>query len=305
MERGASPALYLSYLSCPSYPSCPSYLWCLSYPSSRPRQHPEVPVPEEHHRSRRRGTPGVRSLLVSEAVDALLSRLREQTGRDCLDVVDLGGGTGGFAVPVAARGHRVVVVDPSPDALAALERRALEAEVADRVTAVQGDAATVVDTVGPDSADLVLCHGVLEHVDDPAAAVASTARVLRPGAAASLLVAQRLGAVLSRAVAGRFAEAAHVLSDPDGRWGPGDPLARRFDEAGVVALLLGTGLRVSLVHGVRVVADLVPGALLDADPAATEALLALERLAGDAPHHPQLSGVAAQLHVVAHRPAVG
>ena len=50
-----------------------------------------------------------------------------------LTVVDVGGGTGGFAVPLAQAGHRVTVVDASPDALAALTRRAAEAGVADRV----------------------------------------------------------------------------------------------------------------------------------------------------------------------------
>ena len=43
------------------------------------------------------------------------------------DVLDIGGGTGGFAVRVAELGHRVPVVDPSPDALASLDRRAREA----------------------------------------------------------------------------------------------------------------------------------------------------------------------------------
>src|SRR5690606_38224364 len=56
-----------------------------------------------------------------------------------LTVVDVGGGTGGFAVPLAEAGHQVTVVDASPDALAALTRRATEAGVADRVRAVQGD----------------------------------------------------------------------------------------------------------------------------------------------------------------------
>ena len=54
-------------------------------------------------------------------------------------VLDIGGGTGGFAVRLAALGHRVTVVDPSPDALAALARRADEEDVADRVTGLQGD----------------------------------------------------------------------------------------------------------------------------------------------------------------------
>ncbi|MEZ5192836.1 MAG: methyltransferase domain-containing protein [Nocardioides sp.] len=85
-------------------------------------------------------------------------------------VVDLGGGTGGFAVPLAELGHQVLVVDPSPDALAALARRA-DSGVTDRVTGVQGDLTDLVDVVAGagqgGAADLVLCHGVLEVVDDP------------------------------------------------------------------------------------------------------------------------------------------
>ncbi|MCA1713058.1 MAG: methyltransferase domain-containing protein, partial [Actinobacteria bacterium] len=56
-----------------------------------------------------------------------------------LDVVDAGGGTGGFAVPLAQAGHTVTVVDPSPDSLAALGRRADEGGLGGRVRGVQGD----------------------------------------------------------------------------------------------------------------------------------------------------------------------
>src|SRR5690606_4964609 len=77
----------------------------------------------------------VRTAVTWRYLDAALSRRSAETGRASLDVVDAGGGTGGFAVPIAEAGHRVVVVDPSPDALAALERRAGEAGVTDRVTA--------------------------------------------------------------------------------------------------------------------------------------------------------------------------
>ena len=54
-------------------------------------------------------------------------------------VLDVGGGSGVWAVPLAAAGCLVTVVDPSPNALATLQRRAVEAGVADHVTAVQGD----------------------------------------------------------------------------------------------------------------------------------------------------------------------
>ncbi|WP_279580846.1 hypothetical protein [Fodinicola feengrottensis] len=44
-----------------------------------------------------------------------------------LRVVDVGGGSGGFAVPLACQGHHVSVVDPSPNALATLSRRVIDA----------------------------------------------------------------------------------------------------------------------------------------------------------------------------------
>jgi S-adenosylmethionine-dependent methyltransferase len=106
-----------------------------------------------------------------------------------ITAVDVGGGTGGFAVPLATAGHRVTVVDASPDALAALTRRAAEAGVGDRVTAVQGDGDALADLVPPGSVDLVLCHSLLEVVDDPNRVVESLAAVLQPGGAASVVVA--------------------------------------------------------------------------------------------------------------------
>ena len=96
----------------------------------------------------------------------LTAELSRRPGH-ALVVVDVGGGTGGFAVPLARAGHRVTVVDASPDALAALTRRATEAGVADRVTAVQGDGDRLAELVPAASADLVLCHSVLEVVDEP------------------------------------------------------------------------------------------------------------------------------------------
>src|SRR5437763_11393347 len=153
-----------------------------------------------------------------------------------LRVLDAGGGTGGFAVPLAELGHHVTVVDPSPAALAALQRRAADAGVDGRIRAEQGDAGALAPVVGAASADLLLCHGVLEYVDDPKAAVLDMLEVLRPEGLVSVLVAQRLGALLARALSGRFAAARRILDDPDGRTGPGDPVPRRFDRAGLLAL---------------------------------------------------------------------
>jgi 2-polyprenyl-3-methyl-5-hydroxy-6-metoxy-1,4-benzoquinol methylase len=223
--------------------------------------------------------------------------LREELDRAgrALAIVDVGGGTGGFAVPLARAGHRVTVVDASPDALAALTRRAAEAGLSGAVTAVQGDVDALAEVVPAGSADLVLCHSLLEVVDDPPTAVKAFAAALRPGGAASVLVANRAAAVLARAIGGHLDAAYALLTDPAGTVGPADRLRRRFDAASAAALLVEGGLAVEQIHGVRVIADLVPGVVLDGDP---ERVRAFELAAATrAPYR----DVATQLHLLARR----
>ena len=240
-------------------------------------------APGSDRPSERRGA--ARTAVVWDALRAVLD-----AAGPC-DVLDIGGGTGGFAVGVAELGHRVGVIDPSPDALASLGRRAQEKGVADRVTASQGDLAGVLDLVGPDRADVVLCHGVLEVVDDPGAALQALAGVLRPGGVLSLLVAQRYAAVIARAMAGHFGQARSLLDGADdGRAG------HRFTHDELTGLVAAAGLQTTAVHAIRVFSDLVPGSLLDLEPGATQALVELEQAVAQRPEYLPL---ATQLHLLA------
>ena len=238
---------------------------------------------------------GVRTAVVWDYLRGVLDDL----ARDgVVRVLDAGGGSGGFAVPLAQLGHTVTVVDPSPDSLAALERRAAETETSERIRAMQGDAAGLPDLVQPGSFDLVLCHSVLEVVDDPDEALRAIAASLRSGGVASVLAANRIAAVLGRVAAGRLAEARHVFDDAAGSTGAGDPLQRRFTLDELQVLLAAAGLVPQTVHGVRVFADTVPPVVLDADPQAVDELLALERAAAERPDYLAL---ATQLHLLARR----
>jgi SAM-dependent methyltransferase len=227
--------------------------------------------------------------------DALQVALGESPAR----IVDVGGGTGGFAVRLAELGHRVTVVDPSPDALAALGRRAREGGV--EVTGLQGDVSDLArlvdgsaDTGEP--VDVVLCHGVLEVVDDPAAALATIREVLRPGGTLSLLVAQRHAAVIARAMAGHFPQALALLADTPDPSGSSPRTGHRFTADEAASLVIGAGFELASIHGVRVFADLVPGSLLDLEPGAAAALVELERAVSERAEYFPL---ATQLHLLA------
>ena len=241
-----------------------------------------------------------RTAVVRDILRTVISALAAQAGRNRLDILDAGGGTGGFAVPLAGLGHNVTVIDPSPDSLAAAERRAAEMNVP--LSVVQGDVMDLTMMAGEASVDLVLCHSVLEYVDSPADAMASIAQVLRPAGAVSVLAASSVAAVIHRALAGRFDDARRLLAEIDSGsgTGPGPGMARprRFTLAAVVGLIEGAGLRAGRAHGVRVFADLVPGMFADADPGAADALLALEQAASA---HPAFHDIATQFHIVGYR----
>lgn len=255
---------------------------------------------EDQRRGRRGGVEtSIRTALVWEGVLAHVTARVAEVHRP-LRVIDLGGGTGGMAVPLAQLGHHVTVVDPSPDALAALDRRVNDAGMADLVRAVQGDALTLGQVCPEGTADLVCCHGVLEMVDDPGQALQAMARALAPAGMLSLVVAQRLAVVLARALAGRFSQALYALESPDGRWGTADPMPRRFDLDDIRALLDEAGLHIVQAMGVRLFSDLVPSAFLDAE-SDRAALLELERrIAGD-PQSSVLARLGAAVHVLARR----
>lgn len=92
--------------------------------------------------------------------DAVLNGLYSILGTDA-DVLDVGGGAGRYALPLATRARRVTVVEPSGDSVETLTTRAAEAGLTN---------ITVINEPWEDAeapaADVVLCSLVLHHVPD-------------------------------------------------------------------------------------------------------------------------------------------
>ncbi len=154
------------------------------------------------------------------------------------------------------------------------------------------------DLVPEGGADVVLCHGVLEIVDDVPAALAAIAAVLRPGGVLSLLVNQRHAAVITRAMAGHFGQARTILDQPEQPAGPVGGSGRRFAAEEVAAVLDAAGFDTRAMHAVRVFVDLVPSSLVDLEPGAAERLLELEQAVAERPEYLPL---ATQIHALATR----
>lgn len=219
--------------------------------------------------------------------DAVLGLIRQLVGDTKLRVLDLGGGSGVYAVPIAADGHSVEVLDHSNDALATLARRAEAEGVGDRVTGRNVDLDQLTEPMHRHSVDVVLCHRVLEFVESPAQMLASAAAALGAGGMLSLLVANRPGAVLSRIISGKLDEANAVLDRSTSA-----QAGHRFDADEVRRLVERLGLRVTHVRGIGLISELNP---TEADTAAGRALA--QRVAAD----PYLVHAAPLLHLVAVR----
>ena len=92
--------------------------------------------------------------------DPVLNSLYAILGKDA-DVLDVGGGAGRYALPLATWARRVTVVEPSEDSVELLKERAAEAGLTN-ITAINEPWE---DAEAP-SADIVLCSMVLHHVPD-------------------------------------------------------------------------------------------------------------------------------------------
>jgi ubiquinone/menaquinone biosynthesis C-methylase UbiE len=238
--------------------------------------------PRRHHRTR-----SVADGFLIDLVSDQLRQWQQRRGAGEYTAVDLGGGTGTFAITLAEAGHAVTVIDPSLDALASLQRRTAERGLGDRLRGLQGDAADLVELVGPASTDVMICHRTLEVMDDPAAALALMAEVVRPAGILSVVVPQRRAVVLSQAMQGHVGAALAALDSSE-----------RFDLEDVVALIERAGFRVSDIAGIGALAHHVPQAVIDSEPGVADQLYALEsRVSRD----PAFRAIAPWAHISATR----
>jgi S-adenosylmethionine-dependent methyltransferase len=200
-----------------------------------------------------------------------LRRQTEALGDGPLRVLDVGGGDGRDAVPLAEAGHHVTVLDPAPSWLAEAERRAAEAGV--RVTTVEGsiDDLSAVGT----GFDLVLCHFVLQYRSPEAGDVRRLADTLRPGGRLSVMAPNPAARVILRLTREGPRAALDELATDDLAVATFGTTARKITGDEMATELVAAGLTPVGRYGARVANDYLTDDRLKEDP---DYFAALERL---------------------------
>lgn len=219
-----------------------------------------------------------------------------------LRALDLGCGTGSAAVRLARLGIHVTLLDSSPAMLELAERAAVDARVSHKMAVKYGDARRLEDIFPPGSFDIVLCHNLLEFVDDPGAVLRVAVRVMRDSSAVlSVLVRSQVGEVLKAALQrGDLAAAEQSLNAEWGEESLYSGKVRLFTPETLEAGLQDAALTITTRRGVRVIADYLPAQI--SRSAEYDRIFTLERELGK---RQEFFGVARYMQCLASRATPG
>ncbi len=199
--------------------------------------------------------------------------------------LDLGCGTGATAVRLARLGIHVTLLDSSPAMLDIAQRAAREAGISEKIVLKHGDATQLASLFPVRSFDVILCHNLLEYLDEPVAVLRGAARALRDSSAIlSVLVRNRAGEVFKAAIqTGDLALAENNLTAEWGQESLYGGRVRLFTSDSLQAMLKAAALGVITERGVRVLADYLPSRI--SRNAEYERILELERKLGNRPEY--------------------
>ena len=200
-----------------------------------------------------------------------------------LQALDIGGGTGANAVRLAQLGIHVTLLDSSAEMLNLAENAARESGLSEQIALQHGDASQLAKLFPAKSFDLIICHNILEFVEDPDSVLRDAARLLRDGSSIiSILVRNQAGDVLKAAIRdGNLAAAEENLTAEWGVESLYGGRVRLFRPESLRAMLKEARLAMIAERGVRIVADYLPPQV--SRSAEYDRIFALERKLGSRP----------------------
>ncbi len=100
-------------------------------------------------------------------------------------ILDLGGGNGLDSLPLLKLGYTAVVLDFSQEMVAQGQKLAAQAQLSDKISFQVGDATQF---LSDEKFDIILCHNLLQYVEDVTAVLQNIHQTLHPGGIFSLMI---------------------------------------------------------------------------------------------------------------------
>ena len=176
-----------------------------------------------------------------------------------LRVLDVGGGNGLDSIPLAALGHQITLVDYSAEMLSAARQNAEKVNLEDAITYHQANL-NALPTLFPEPVfDVVLCHNVLQYVDDLDTAVQTICGALQSGGLLSIISINRHSDVFRAMLnGGDLTTIAQQLYAPTSQAGTFDVPVHRYAIEDIVQPLQSASCIIMAQYGVRCVCDYLP-----------------------------------------------
>ena len=119
------------------------------------------------------------------------ANLSKYLGQNQMRILDVGGGNGLDSISFAKQGHHVDIVDYSQEMLADVQSQAIQGNIQEYITTHLTDVKNISDLFSDGQFDLILCHNVLQYVDDVSSLIKNISKLLKPNGVVSIISINR------------------------------------------------------------------------------------------------------------------
>ena len=197
-------------------------------------------------------------------------------------ILDLGGGNGLDAIPLAQAGFQLSVLDLSAEMIAQGQQIAEAKGIADKMTHAVGNAEQLADHYAEPIFDVVLCHNVLQYVEDVTAVLQSIHNTLKPNGTLSLIITNPYSDTFGLALREYDLKGAIEQIGKRTKYVKTfDTIIQRYTDNEIIEMLRSTGFTIEAQYGIRTLCDYMADNEPKYDPDFYQQLEALEMAVRD------------------------